>query len=99
MMPRGKDGRPALDPSALARLEIVAEDPEFKLSTRIRIEIEGEAGDLAEIRYTVDASDPTIDSPLYAAPFDIEGTVTVRAAIFRDGKMLSGISEATFERS
>lgn len=99
LLPRGEEGRPPIDPATLARLEIVAEDPKFEVSTKVRIEIEGEAGERVEIRYTTDASPPSIDSPLYTEPFEIDGTVVVRAAMFRDGKMLSGFSEATFSRS
>jgi hypothetical protein len=69
------------------------------LSIKVRIEIEGEVGERVEIRYTTDASEPSIDSPLYSAPFDVEGTITVRAALFRDGEALSEFSEATFSRS
>ncbi len=98
LTPRGKDGRPPLDPATLARLKIVAEDPKFTESTKVRIEIEGEPGDGVEIRYTIDASRPSFEKLLYLAPFDIDATTMVRAALYRDGEALSEIFEATISR-
>ena len=98
LSPRAKGGRAVLDPATLARLKIVAEDPQFTLSTRVRIELEGEPGDGVEIRYTLDGGDPSREANLYSNPFDIDATTTVRAAIFRDGKALSETFEATISR-
>jgi hexosaminidase len=42
----------------------------------------------AEIRYTLDGSEPTIDSPKYEIPFSINRSQTVTAAAFRDGKQI-----------
>ena len=36
----------------------------------------------AIIRYTLDGSDPTMESPLYTAPFEITSTTTVKARAF-----------------
>lgn len=98
LMARGKDGRPALDAASLARINIVAENPDSTRSTKVRIAFEGEAGDAAELRYTLDGSEPTADSALYEEPFEISETTTVRAAIFRAGKAVTGISKATLIR-
>ena len=40
----------------------------------------------AEIRYTLDGSAPTIDSPKYEIPFSINRSQVVSAQAFRDGK-------------
>ena len=42
----------------------------------------------AEIRYTLDGSEPTIESELYKIPFTINRSQTVTAAAFRDGKQI-----------
>lgn len=52
-----------------------------------RVTLESEVLD-PEIRYTLDGSDPTMDSPIYKEPFEIEGSVIVKAAVFRDGKLM-----------
>ncbi len=36
------------------------------------------------IRYSIDGSEPTVDSPRYTEPFDLEQTAIVRAALFAD---------------
>ena len=40
----------------------------------------------AEIRYTLDGSEPTMASPLYELPFVINRQQTVTARAFRDGR-------------
>ncbi len=51
-----------------------------------------------EIRYTLDGSDPTPTSTLYAGPFELDRTATVTARCFRDGRALHGDpAEAGFE--
>jgi len=42
-----------------------------------------------EIRYTLDGSDPTLASPLYTLPIDINATTVVRARVFKP-EMLAG---------
>lgn len=87
LMPRGKDGRPAFDPTILVRLKIVT-DP---TSGRIRIEKEGEVSESAKIRYTSDGSNPTATSPVYLEPVEREEKVNIRAAIFKDGKAVTKV--------
>lgn len=38
-----------------------------------------------EIRYTLDGSNPSLDSPLYEGPFVLKSNTTVKAAAFRKG--------------
>lgn len=40
----------------------------------------------AEVHYTLDGSEPTLESPLYTEPFTMTETTTVRAKAFKDGK-------------
>ena len=45
----------------------------------------------AEIRYTTDGSEPNIKSTLYTAPFALQGNINLKAAAFKNGKMLGKI--------
>ena len=46
----------------------------------------------AEIRYTTDGSEPTSTSTLYEQPFVLEGNIDLKAAAFKDGKMLDKVT-------
>ncbi len=48
-----------------------------------------------DIRFTLDGSEPTAKSTLYAAPLKIDETATIRAAIFTTGIMNETFSEKT----
>ena len=50
----------------------------------------------AEIRYTLDGSDPAAESTLYTIPFAINRQQTVKAAAFRDGKRIGNIKHKNF---
>ena len=99
VLPRGEEGRPAIYPLSIARLTIVGKK-KFADSNEIRIEVAGglDLGD-AEIRYTLDGNAPAAGSTLYAAPFQIDTSTTVTAAIFREGKALTESVQATFKKS
>lgn len=45
-----------------------------------------------QIRYTLDGTPPSSDSPLYTAPVPVSNTVLISARYFRNGKPLSGTS-------
>ena len=51
-----------------------------------------------ELRYTLDGSPPTINSPLFKDRIQLARTTTVRARCFRDGKAVSSETVATFTR-
>ena len=42
----------------------------------------------AEIHYTTNGSVPTVESAIYNQPFALSGEMDVKAAAFKDGKML-----------
>lgn len=42
-----------------------------------------------EIHYTLDGTEPALSSPRYTAPFSLQKTTTVRAALFREGTLLT----------
>ena len=50
----------------------------------------------AQIRYTLDGSQPTADSPLYDAPISLTETAVVRARAFTDGLLASPIGTQTY---
>lgn len=45
-----------------------------------------------EIRFTTDGTDPVAGSQVYDKPLKMTGKTMVKAAIFKDGKMIGGIS-------
>jgi alpha-L-fucosidase len=51
-----------------------------------------------EIHYTADKSDPTVSSPLFKDKIVLDETSLIKAACFRDGEAVSGISEAIFTK-
>lgn len=48
------------------------------------------------IRYTIDGSDPTTDSPAFTRALGVSSVMTVKAAIEYGGTIVSGISETRF---
>ena len=55
-------------------------------------------GPAPEVRYTLDGSEPTAHSALYAAPIQLSSPGTLRAQAFRDGQPSGFIARATFDR-
>jgi len=53
----------------------------------------------AEIHYTLDGADPTLDSPKYAAPLGLSQSAVLKAATFDKVKLPSVVSTAYFSRS
>jgi hexosaminidase len=51
---------------------------------------------LGEILFTLDGNDPVAGSPKYSNPFEIKETTLVKAAQFKDGKMLGSVAAAQF---
>ena len=51
-----------------------------------------------EIHYTIDATEPTSQSPVYATPLAVTKSATIYAALFRGGKQVGAISRAAYHR-
>ena len=51
-----------------------------------------------EIRYTIDGSIPTVESPMTEGQITLTKTSTLKTRCFRDGKPVSGVSEETFTK-
>ncbi len=49
-----------------------------------------------DIRYTLDGSEPTRESPRYAGPIELERSATIRARAFGEGGAESRAAEATY---
>ncbi len=83
------DGRPIVyeTPTIEAISDIFVHDLRIALATR--------SPDLT-IHYTTDGSPPTIESPIYDAPFTINTTTTVRAAAAHGGNIVSAIADTRF---
>jgi alpha-L-fucosidase len=79
----------AIPPTISAAADIFIESLPITLST---------TRDGVQIHYTLDGSDPTADSPIAAAPVALERSATVRAACFRDGRVVSPITSREFRR-
>ena len=56
------------------------------------IEVSIEAEEDSKIHYTVDGTTPTLQSPLYTAPFTISTTTTVKAIAVQDGETSSVVT-------
>jgi nicotinamidase-related amidase len=52
----------------------------------------------AELRYTLDNSDPTPASALYSQPIKVNESATLKAAGFKDGKQVTRVSTANYWR-
>ncbi len=53
----------------------------------------------AQFRYTLDGSEPDVDSRLYRGPFTLSETATVKAIAFKDGMRTSTVSRMRFTRT
>lgn len=76
-----------------ARLAIVPSGGVFTNVVRVLIRSFVAGG---EVRYTLDGSEPTTDSPTYASPFDVRSRVTVRARVYLNGFPVSEVATAEF---
>jgi alpha-L-fucosidase len=52
----------------------------------------------AEIRYSLDGSEPTMDSSVYQDPIRLDKTTTVKAQVFRDGQAVSDAVENRYTK-
>lgn len=71
----------------------ISGDESFVSSTTVTIT----ASDGATIYYTLDGTDPTVNSTEYTEPFTLEATTTVKAIAVSDG-VTSAVAEQTFTK-
>ncbi len=67
---------------------------------KLSVEIDVKSGVKGTVRYTLDGAEPTESSELYSAPFEIENSVELKAAIFVDntGKTRKYVRSKSFVR-
>ena len=82
-------------PVVIGPPRIEAASPQF--INRLEVTLATDVGN-AEIRYTVDGSEPAASSPRCTGPFTLAESATVRARLFRRGEALSDARAASFER-
>lgn len=68
--------------------QILADNSRFADPMEVSIEAEEDS----EIHYTVDGTTPTLQSPLYTAPFPVSTTTTVKAIAVQDGETSSVVT-------
>ncbi len=90
---RPGSGMPAGEPPVLAAPYVGAGEPRFRGSTRVELR-SAEPG--AQIRYTLDGSEPGAGSPIYGGPIEVGATTTVRFRAERPGRPTGAVQEAGF---
>ncbi len=63
---------------------------------RLLVELNSEVYEPA-IHYTVDGSEPEVNSPVYGLPVPITHTTTLKAAVFDDGQTMGQVMNLTYE--
>ncbi len=81
---------------AFRRYDYTVKGPEFARTAEKTVEISC-ATPGAVIRYTLDGSDPTEESTLYAAPITLAGNCTIRAIAFREGFYTSPVTQMVID--
>ncbi len=66
--------------------------------TNTTVELVSYLRSAAELCYSLDGSEPTVESLRYKAPFRLEGTTTVKARAFSGGQPLLTAASATFRK-
>ena len=88
------EGRPKLDYVHIAPWSRFFGSPAYPIP--IQAELTCRHVPDAEIRFTLDGSDPTSNSTLYRQPIKIDKTTTLKAAGFRGGECLTQVSTAEY---
>jgi hypothetical protein len=84
---------PAAGPSTVATPSISPDGGAFSGPASVSLST-ATAG--AVIHYTLDGTEPSLDSPLYATPLIVSGSVTVKAKAFESGMTESATATAAF---
>jgi len=78
-------------------------DPEgvaFSSSVTVSIQTNGEPGEAQTVYYTTDGTDPDTNSSVYSTALTFSETTTLKAvAKYNAGTLLSGITEATYQKA
>jgi len=82
-------------PIVIEAPEIIADADIFVDTTQAAIKSDVQN---SQIRYTLDGSEPQPESPAYQEPIYLKESATVTAALFRDGKAISSVTDRTFKK-
>lgn len=88
------EGEPVLDSVHLAPWSRMFGGPAYPIP--IQVELTCRHVPAAELRYTLDGSDPTPASPRYEAPIKIDATTQLKAAGFKGSSRVTRISTADY---
>jgi len=83
------------EPEVVREPEISAENDIFCDNLKVNLSSNLER---VNIRYTLDGSVPTSDSPVYRNPVQLDQTTTVKCQIYRDGQAISAVVGKTFTK-
>jgi outer membrane protein assembly factor BamB len=91
----GKQGRPTASPIAIQQLTRVYPPPvalpkSIPFVDELTVNL-ARQGELGTIHFTLDGSEPTVDSPTLAEPLKLSSTVTLKAAIAYDDGTLGAV--------
>lgn len=93
-----KEATPGAPNSTEAFLGVTAA-PQFSLTPGVyagKQSVALTAGAGESIHYTLDASEPTQESPVYSGPIPVEKNTVIRAAAFREGYIGGAVRTGTF---
>jgi alpha-L-fucosidase len=83
------------EPEVVRKPEIRAENDIFCDDIKVNLSSNLER---VKIRYTLDGSQPTIDSPVYRKPIQLDQTTTVKCQVYRDAQAISAVVGETFTK-
>ncbi len=71
--------------------------PSTELVNELRVELQAPSAGL-EVRYTLDGTTPTMESPRYTNPLVLSASMVVSARCFHDGEAVTSVVKKRFER-
>lgn len=91
----GAETNPSSVPKPATPSDVAISPPGGLFRGQVTVELESKSG-TGEIHYTLDGSAPTLASPLYTEPLQLDQTTQVRAQSFEAGSPLQGGAGAVF---
>ena len=91
---RAWEGEPVLDAVHIAPWGRFFGSPVYPIPIQAELTCRHQPG--AELRYTLDGTEPTSESHLYGKPIKIDKTLVLKAAGFRNGRPVTRVSVANY---
>jgi hypothetical protein len=91
---RAWDGDPVIDAVHIAPWGRFFGSPVYPIPIQAELTCRHQPG--AELRFTLDGSEPGTESPRYVQPIKIDRTLTLKAAGFRNGRPVTRVSVANY---